>query len=105
MRGRTPLPLLLAAAALPCAACGTRALAPEEVRAERETALRQIAAKCGLPRSAFHLATDETLRFRPPADASYQSVDCGLAELRKRDLLKDMPLGFVGNEMPGPEDR
>ncbi len=41
------------------------------------------------------------LRFQPPADAKYESVDCALSELKK--LKFPMKMGFVGNEAFAPE--
>ena len=71
----------------------------EEGGGSEEQAYNRIAERCGLPSSTFVLVGSDELRIQPPSDASYESVDCALREVRAADLpARD--LGFVGNEAP-----
>ncbi len=49
----------------------------------------------------MRLLGENELRFQPPADAKYESIDCALAELKK--LKFPLKMGFVGNEAFAPE--
>ncbi|WP_156349135.1 MULTISPECIES: hypothetical protein [unclassified Sphingomonas] len=71
---------------------------PPKTRAE---AIEAIAARCNLPNGTLTLTGPEELRFQPPADAKYESIDCALMELKK--LKFPMKMGFVGNEAFAPE--
>ncbi len=71
---------------------------PPNTRAE---AVEAIAARCKLPNGTLTLTGPDELRFQPPADAKYQSIECALTELKK--LKFPMKMGFVGNEAIAPE--
>ena len=64
----------------------------------REAELARIADHCGLPRSSLRLAAGAELHIRPPPDARYQSIDCLMRELRNSRVVRNLPMGFVGNE-------
>jgi hypothetical protein len=87
--GAGPLALLLASTS--CAqGDSTQARAAE---------LTRIADACGLPRASLTLHAGQ-VRFQPPLDARYEAVDCALTRLRQSGLVRDIPMGFVGNEAP-----
>lgn len=91
--------ILVFGAAVGLAACAQ----PRDPRAERQALLDRIAAACGLPGSAFLLTDANEVRFRPPPESRYGSVDCALTKLRDNRLLRDAAVGFVGNEAVRPE--
>ncbi len=72
--------------------------APPKTRAE---AIEAIAGRCNLPNGTLTLTGPDELRFQPPADAKYESIECALTELKK--LKFPMKMGFVGNEAIAPE--
>jgi hypothetical protein len=65
----------------------------------REAELTRIADACSLPRASLTLDAGR-VRFQPPLDARYEAVDCALTRLRQSGLVRDIPMGFVGNEAP-----
>jgi len=73
---------------------------PAAPKTEAE-AIEAIAVRCDLPTGTMTLTGPNELRFQPPANAKYESVDCALGELKK--LKFPMKMGFVGNEAFAPE--
>lgn len=67
----------------------------------RAEAIEAIAGRCNLPNGTVTLTGPNELRFQPPADAKYESIECALTELKK--LKFPMKMGFVGNEAIAPE--
>jgi hypothetical protein len=67
-------------------------------RTQRLEALSQIAEQCQLPASTFRLIEDQELRVVPSPDTPYERVDCALQRIRSNPLLRNIPMGFVGNE-------
>jgi acyl-CoA reductase-like NAD-dependent aldehyde dehydrogenase len=76
---------------------------PAMSRSERVEVLHGVADACGLPRAALAPAAGNELMFRPPASASYESVDCALAKLKEMGALNRM--GFVGNAPPSENEQ
>jgi len=97
---RRPALLGALAACAACLACGRDPTPSASIRTERLAAVHRIAAACRLPDSALELIGTEELQFRPPPDASYQSLDCVFRQLKRADL--PLKMGFVGNEAYGP---
>ena len=87
---------VLVAALCSCGQVEHHSKAQVSVHDQRQAALDRIADKCRLSRSTFTLVGNNELHFKPSSDARYESVDCGLKELRKANL--PVNLGFVGNE-------
>ncbi|KQM41406.1 hypothetical protein [Sphingomonas sp. Leaf10] len=75
---------------------------PATTKTQAET-IEAIAVRCDLPKGTMTLTGPDELRFQPPADAKYESVDCALGELKK--LKFPMKMGFVGNEAIAPETK
>jgi hypothetical protein len=92
--------LVIAGAA---AACSNPAVADRQRLASRQSQLREIASGCGLPAGALRLDGAGGIRLSPAPDVRYEVVDCTLAQLRDRSLVKHMPMAFVGNETPAEE--
>ena len=70
----------------------------KHLRAAVRARLARIARKCGLPERALQLTGAGGIRLRPSRDTRYEVVDCALTRLKESDLLRHMPMGFVGNE-------
>jgi hypothetical protein len=56
-----------------------------DVRLSKEDR-RAISRECDVPRRWLRLRADGIVRFRPPARARYEQVDCVIRELRRRSV-------------------
>jgi hypothetical protein len=96
--------LIVGAGAALLAACGRETPpAKPDIRAERLAALDRIAEECRISRDVFELVGDNELRFRPRPDESYERVDCALTKLRETGPMRNVQMGFVGNEALSPK--
>lgn len=102
MPGRTVSSILAVAGA--AAACANPSAADRELRASRQSQLRDIARACGLPVRALWLNEAGNVRLRPSPETRYEVVDCTLTQLNERGFAPHMPMGFVGAETPAEED-
>ena len=55
----------------------------------------EISRKCKTPIDWVKVGTGRSVRLQPSPDASYEKIDCVLAEIKRQD---DIDLGFIGNE-------
>src|SRR3546814_1688783 len=69
--------------------------APPKPAANLREYLDQISTKCHLPASAFQLSGENELRFRPPADARYEDVDCARSEEHTSELQSLMRISYA----------
>ena len=94
--------LIIGAASVGAAACAQTsdpvANSTDQPASEKRIVLDRIAAECSLPSTTFVLVEDAEIRIQPGPDANFESVDCALRRVREADLVKDLPMGFVGNE-------
>lgn len=64
----------------------------------RKAEVNRITKVCGLPNKTISVSRDGSIHIRPKQNESYQRVDCALAELRKSNVIGNVPQAFVGNE-------
>jgi hypothetical protein len=93
---RAVRPALAIEVSLACIGCTTSPPATPEI----EAALAQIADQCGLQRSALTLAAEYELHVQPSPDDTYESVSCALGKIDADRRLRNLNMGFVGNEAP-----
>ncbi|WP_205480515.1 hypothetical protein [Sphingomonas arenae] len=63
---------------------------------QRQAAIARISSQCRLPDGALTLDSGTKVRLQPPADASYEAVDCALKQLMPALGIENF--SFVGNE-------
>lgn len=74
---------------------GTTIATARETEGSLKNLPSEISRKCKTPINWVKVGTERSVMLQPSPDASYEKVDCVLAEIKRQG---DIDLGFIGNE-------